>query len=74
MYGSNEIQVPVQSVATLVLLEVLNPFYMFQVFSLAVWFAEAYYYYTIAIIVMSVYGIASNVIQTYRVRIANQGK
>ncbi|KAF4533323.1 hypothetical protein B566_EDAN004444 [Ephemera danica] len=66
VYGNNDIQVPLQSVATLILLEVLNPFYMFQVFSLAVWFAEGYYYYTIAIIVMSFYGIASNVLQTYR--------
>ncbi|XP_059479113.1 polyamine-transporting ATPase 13A3-like isoform X2 [Neocloeon triangulifer] len=66
VYGINEINVPLQSIGTLILLEILNPIYFFQVFSLTVWFFESYYYYTIAIIIMSIYGISSNVIQTYR--------
>ncbi|XP_065334220.1 polyamine-transporting ATPase 13A3-like [Cloeon dipterum] len=66
VYGQNEINVPLQGVGTLILLEILNPIYFFQVFSLTVWLCESYYYYTIAIIIMSVYGISSNVIQTYR--------
>ncbi|KOX74320.1 putative cation-transporting ATPase 13A3 [Melipona quadrifasciata] len=49
VYGSNEIIVPVQSIGVLLLLEVLNPFYIFQVFTLCVWFAEGYLYYTVAI-------------------------
>lgn len=69
VYGLNEINVPLQSIGTLVLLEILNPIYFFQVFSLIVWFCESYYYYTIAIIIMSFYGITSNVIQTYRVNL-----
>lgn len=64
IYGGNEITVPVQSVLTLLVLEALNPFYIFQVFTLIVWLAEYYYYYTIAIIIMSVCGIASSIIQT----------
>lgn len=50
VYGNNEIVVPVQSIGVLLLLEVLNPFYIFQVFTLCVWFAEGYLYYTAAII------------------------
>jgi cation-transporting ATPase 13A2 len=63
-YGTNEINVPVQSILTLLVLEALTPFYVFQLFSLIVWFAEAYYYYTIAIIIMSVFGISTSIIQT----------
>ncbi|KYB27139.1 polyamine-transporting ATPase 13A3 [Tribolium castaneum] len=63
-YGTNEINVPVQSIVTLLVLEALTPFYIFQLFSLIVWFAEAYYYYTIAIVIMSVFGISTSIIQT----------
>ncbi|XP_078034110.1 polyamine-transporting ATPase 13A3 isoform X2 [Augochlora pura] len=64
VYGSNAIGVPVQSIGTLLVLEVLNPFYIFQVFTLCVWFAEEYLYYTAAIICMSLFGITSSIIQT----------
>ncbi|XP_034233916.1 probable cation-transporting ATPase 13A3 [Thrips palmi] len=66
LYGSNNMEIHVQTVLTLVVLELLNPFYVFQVFSLAVWFAEKYYYYTIAIVVMSTFGITFTVRQTRR--------
>ncbi|XP_034836724.1 polyamine-transporting ATPase 13A3-like isoform X2 [Maniola hyperantus] len=64
IYGLNEIKVPIQSVLTLVLLEVFNPFYVFQLFTIAVWLAEPYYYYCIAIVLMSTFGVATSVIQT----------
>ncbi|CAH0731621.1 unnamed protein product, partial [Brenthis ino] len=64
IYGLNEIKVPVQSIMTLILLEVFNPFYVFQIFTIAVWLAEPYYYYCIAIILMSTFGVATSVIQT----------
>ncbi|XP_046398535.1 polyamine-transporting ATPase 13A3-like isoform X2 [Ischnura elegans] len=65
-YGPNEIAIPVQSVWTLLILEVLNPFYVFQFFSLMVWVSENYYYYAIAIVIMSVFGVTTSVIQTRR--------
>lgn len=68
VYGNNEIVVPLQSICVLLLLEVLNPFYIFQVFTLSVWFAEGYFYYTIAIIIMSLFGITSTIVQTRKVR------
>lgn len=64
-YGSNEINVPIQSIPTLIALEVLNPFYMFQVFALCVWISDEYYYYSVAIILMSLFGICSSVMQTH---------
>ncbi|XP_043279713.1 polyamine-transporting ATPase 13A3-like [Venturia canescens] len=73
VYGNNEIIVPVQSILILLLLEVLNPFYIFQVFTLAVWLAEGYYYYTGAIILMSLFGITSSIMQTRRNQINLHG-
>lgn len=42
LYGTGEIVVPKASCLKLFLDEVLNPFYLFQVFSIAFWFANAY--------------------------------
>ncbi|XP_050685602.1 polyamine-transporting ATPase 13A3-like isoform X2 [Leptidea sinapis] len=64
IYGLNEIKVPVQSVLTLIVLEVFNPFYVFQLFTIAVWLAEPYYYYCLAVVLMSTFGVATSVIQT----------
>ncbi|XP_041984188.1 polyamine-transporting ATPase 13A3 isoform X2 [Aricia agestis] len=70
IYGLNEIKVPVQSIMTLVLLEVFNPFYVFQVFTIALWLAEPYYYYCLAIVLMSTFGVATSVIQTKKNQIS----
>lgn len=64
VYGNNEIIIPIQSIWILFWLEVLNPFYIFQVFTIFVWLAEGYYYYIGAIICMSIFGITSTVFQT----------
>jgi len=52
---------------TLMALEVLNPFYIFQVFSMCLWFSDAYYYYAAAILLLSSFGIAATIIQTRKV-------
>ncbi|CAH1118488.1 unnamed protein product [Phaedon cochleariae] len=64
IYGENEISVPVQTITKLILLEALTPFYIFQLFSLTVWMVELYFHYTVAIIIMSVVGISTSVLQT----------
>ena len=58
---------PYHSIGTLLVKEVLNPFYVFQIASVILWLADEYYYYAIAIIVMSVGGIVSAVYQTRKV-------
>ena len=60
---------PYHSIGTLLVKEVLNPFYVFQIASVILWLADEYYYYAIAIIVMSVGGIVSAVYQTRKVMI-----
>ncbi|XP_021950610.1 probable cation-transporting ATPase 13A3 isoform X2 [Folsomia candida] len=64
IYGNNEIKVEVKSIVKLLFLEVLNPFYVFQIFSVSLWLSDNYIYFSIAIIVMSVFGITSTIIQT----------
>ena len=44
--------------------EVLNPFYVFQVASVILWFADDYVYYATAIVIMSAGGIITSVYQT----------
>lgn len=44
----------------LLLRQVLNPFYIFQLFSVILWSAEDYYYYATAIVIMSVISIATS--------------
>ena len=72
VYGPNDIKVPYHSIGTLLVKEVLNPFYVFQIASVILWLADEYYYYAIAIIVMSVGGIVSAVYQTRKVMISQE--
>lgn len=48
------------STFSLSFLQVLNPFYIFQLFSVILWSADEYYYYAAAIVVMSVISIATS--------------
>lgn len=67
VYGLNLIAIPLRGIMTLLFLEVLNPFYVFQVFSVCLWFAYNYYYYAVAIVLMSAFGISMSIIQTRKV-------
>lgn len=68
VFGENEITVPLRDVKTLLFLEVLNPFYVFQIFSVVLWFTYDYYYYACVILLMSIFGISMSIIQTKKVR------
>ena len=45
LYGPNTVTVEVPSYFTLLLEEVLHPFYMFQLCSITLWLCDDYYYY-----------------------------
>ncbi|XP_012635715.1 polyamine-transporting ATPase 13A3 isoform X1 [Microcebus murinus] len=60
LYGVNEITVKVPSVFKLLIKEVLNPFYIFQLFSVILWCTDEYYYYALAIVIMSIVSIVSS--------------
>ncbi|XP_062987807.1 probable cation-transporting ATPase 13A4 [Elgaria multicarinata webbii] len=55
--GANTIDVEITPVWKLLVKEVLNPFYVFQLFSVCLWFAEDYVEYSVAIIIMSLLSI-----------------
>ncbi|XP_034988881.2 polyamine-transporting ATPase 13A3 isoform X5 [Zootoca vivipara] len=59
-YGVNEIAVKVPSVFKLLIKEVLNPFYIFQLFSVILWSTDEYYYYAAAIVIMSLISVVSS--------------
>ncbi|XP_075058359.1 polyamine-transporting ATPase 13A3 isoform X2 [Mixophyes fleayi] len=59
-YGINEITVKVPSIFKLLVKEVLNPFYIFQLFSVILWTTDEYYYYAATIVFMSVISIVSS--------------
>ncbi|KAM6989740.1 LOW QUALITY PROTEIN: polyamine-transporting ATPase 13A3-like [Tautogolabrus adspersus] len=59
-FGENEIAVRVPSLFKLLIKEVLNPFYIFQLFSVILWSFEDYYYYATAIVFMSAISIATS--------------
>lgn len=66
-FGRCEIAVPKKKVFALLIEEALNPFYLFQVFSMALWYWDGYYYYAFCIfavstgsIVVSLYDMITN--------------
>lgn len=67
-YGSNSIDVDVKSYPSLLLEEVLNPFFIFQIGSIALWILDIYYYYAACILIISVISVAVSLYQTRRQR------
>ncbi|KAM9786025.1 polyamine-transporting ATPase 13A2 [Neosynchiropus ocellatus] len=65
VHGPNLIDVPVKSYLQLLFEEVLNPFYVFQIFSIALWSFDDYYYYASCIFIISVLSIS---ISLYEIR------
>ncbi|XP_069583263.1 probable cation-transporting ATPase 13A4 [Ranitomeya imitator] len=59
--GPNIIDVGIVPIWKLLFQEVLSPFYVFQLFSVCLWFAEQYIEYSVAIIIMSVICIGLSV-------------
>ncbi|KAL1121979.1 hypothetical protein AAG570_003387, partial [Ranatra chinensis] len=66
VFGNNEILVPMRSIMALLFLEVLNPFYIFQLFSFTLWIVDDYVYYALCILAISICSITVAVIQTHR--------
>ncbi|XP_063997389.1 polyamine-transporting ATPase 13A2 isoform X1 [Pogoniulus pusillus] len=64
IYGPNLIEVPVKSYARLLVEEVLNPFYIFQVFSMVLWVCDAYYYYAACIFLISTISLGLSLYET----------
>uniref|UniRef100_A0A1A8FPM2 ATPase type 13A2 n=2 Tax=Nothobranchius korthausae TaxID=1143690 RepID=A0A1A8FPM2_9TELE len=64
MFGANLIDVPVKSYMRLLFEEVLNPFYVFQVFSITLWTIDSYYFYALCIFIISIISISISLYET----------
>lgn len=70
IYGDNVIKVPIEPIHRLLFLEALNPFYIFQLFSVCLWYSDDYVWYATVIVVTSVVSLISEVYQMHQNQIA----
>jgi len=64
-FGPCNINVPEKSIPRLLVEEVLNPFYIFQVFSMILWYCDGYVYYAFCILLISVTSAVTSLFETY---------
>ncbi|KAK4164861.1 vacuolar cation-transporting ATPase YPK9 [Cladorrhinum sp. PSN259] len=64
VFGSNLIDIEQKSIFRLLVDEAFHPFYVFQIASLVLWSLDQYYYYAVAIFLMSVGSIVTTLIET----------
>lgn len=65
VYGTNEMIVPQRSVLTLLIVEILNPFFVFQFFSFIIWCLDDYVFYASTIMVMTLFSVVGSGLSTY---------
>uniref|UniRef100_A0A8C3CNT9 Cation-transporting ATPase n=1 Tax=Cairina moschata TaxID=8855 RepID=A0A8C3CNT9_CAIMO len=59
--GPNAIEVEIRPIWKLLFKEILNPFYVFQAFTLTLWLSQGYTEYSVAIIVLSIISVGLTV-------------
>jgi len=63
-YGSNALSIVVPSIPILLMREVFHPFFIFQLYSVILWYFEAYYYFAACIFVLATISIVTTLIET----------
>ncbi|WVR06383.1 hypothetical protein IAU60_003414 [Kwoniella sp. DSM 27419] len=66
LMGENIIDIASKSVMSLLIDEVLHPFYVFQIASIVLWSLDDYYYYAFAIALISITSVLSTLVETKR--------
>ncbi|KAK2711282.1 polyamine-transporting ATPase 13A2-like [Artemia franciscana] len=61
VHGRNLIDVSVRSYVSFSISELINPFYLFEVFSVAVWLVDEYTYYAVCILVVLIISLVTSV-------------
>ncbi|NXU59559.1 AT135 ATPase, partial [Turnix velox] len=59
--GPNAIEVEIHPIWKLLFKEILNPFYVFQAFTLTLWLSQGYIEYSVAIIILSIISVGLTV-------------
>lgn len=67
LYGFNAITIDVKSYFKLLIDEVFNPFYLFQIFSITLWSVDQYYIYAGCILFLSIVSIVTSLYETKKV-------
>jgi len=63
-YGQCNIEIPIKSIPRLLIEEVLNPFYIFQFFSMGLWYWDGYQSYATCILLISVISAVTSLVDT----------
>ncbi|KAL9652542.1 hypothetical protein ABK040_000112 [Willaertia magna] len=66
LFGKNLIDVPMKNVVSLLLDEVLHPFYIFQIVSVIIWCMDEYFSYATCIVVSSTLSAIVSLVETRR--------
>ncbi|CAH6722142.1 vacuolar cation-transporting ATPase Ypk9p [[Candida] jaroonii] len=64
IFETNAIEIEEKSIGSLLVEEVLHPFYIFQIFSIGLWLMDDYYYYASCIFIISLVSIVNTLIET----------
>ncbi|KAJ7924919.1 hypothetical protein B0H13DRAFT_2229850 [Mycena leptocephala] len=64
LFGKNEVDIEGKSTISLLVDEVIHPFYVFQIASIILWSLDNYYYYAFCIALISVSSITTTLIET----------
>ncbi|KAG6849996.1 hypothetical protein H0H93_002786 [Arthromyces matolae] len=64
LFGKNEIEIEGKSTISLLVDEVIHPFYVFQIASIVLWMFDDYYYYAFCIAVISMTTITATLLET----------
>ena len=63
-FGRCQVDVPKKSVLGILVSEVLNPFFIFQAFSVVLWMWDGYHYYATCILVISTGSVLISLYET----------
>ena len=66
IFGKCDIDIRVSSVGKILLDELTDPFYLFQLYSIILWYCTEYYYYASVIVVLTVISLILSVYDTYQ--------
>ena len=66
LFGICDIDIRVSSIGKILLDELTDPFYLFQLYSIILWYCTEYYYYASAIVILTILSLIFSVYGTYK--------
>ena len=66
IFGICDIDIKINSCEKILFNEITDPFYLFQLYAIILWFCTNYYYYAAVVIVLVIISLVLNVYGTYK--------